>query len=138
MGFFTPVDHTADIGVEITGDSLEDLFKTAGRALTDQLVSIESVVSEDERKIEIEGRDETDLLVKWLKGVLSLYQIEYFLSKEFIILKLKNNEISAMIKGEIFSESRHEIKNDIKAVTYHQAEVVKTDTGYRVTVIMDV
>ena len=138
MGFFATVDHTADIGVEITGDSLEDLFITAGTALTDQLVSIESVISEDERKIEIEGRDKTDLLVKWLKGVLSLYQIEYFLSNEFKILKLENNKISAMIKGEMFNDSRHEIKNDIKAVTYHQAEVVKTDTGYRVTVIMDV
>ncbi len=138
MGFFTPIDHTADIGVEIQGESLEDLFITAGIALTDQLVSIKNVLPEDDRTIEIEGRDKTDLLVKWLKQILSLYQIEYFLSKEFKILKLTDNEISANIKGEMFKNSRHEVKNDIKAVTYHQAEVIKTDSDYRVTVIMDV
>jgi SHS2 domain-containing protein len=137
MGSYRFIDHTADLGIEVTGKTLEDLFAAAAKALVEQVTDPDKVRPEKEYIIEVEGRDESDLLVKWLKEILSLFHIEYFLSGRFEVLELGSAKMKGLVRGETYDAGRHALKTEIKAVTYHQAEIRRTQEGYLVVVIMD-
>jgi len=46
--------------------------------------------------------------------------------------------LKALLRGETYDPARHRIKQEIKAVTYHQAAVEKTAAGWRARVVFDV
>ena len=47
------VDHTADLGFRARGDTLEALFVHAAEALFSALVSLETVLLEEERTVQV-------------------------------------------------------------------------------------
>jgi len=48
------------------------------------------------------------------------------------------HSVKATVAGEFFEPARHVVKMEIKAVTYHQATVLKTDSGWQGRIICDV
>jgi SHS2 domain-containing protein len=60
------------------------------------------------------------------------------LVKKTQILALSENELSANIELDHFDPDRHEIKIEIKAVTYHQIQVGRGPEGWEARVIFDV
>ena len=45
--------------------------------------------------------------------------------------------LNSVARGERIDYNKHDIKGDVKAVTYHNLQVKKTGDGYRVRVILD-
>jgi SHS2 domain-containing protein len=86
----------------------------------------------------VEGADREDLLIRWLGELLFLCQGRGYLFKEFSILHLNSNSLKAVARGEIFDPSRHHLKTEIKAVTYHQVEVKKREHRWEAKVVFDV
>lgn len=74
MGTFEVFDHTADIGLDIRGSSLEDLLETAARALVSvMLVDLpEKVEVQEEVRVPMpaDPGDHEELLVAWLQELL--------------------------------------------------------------------
>jgi SHS2 domain-containing protein len=58
--------------------------------------------------------------------------------KEIRIIRLSEKGLEAEARGEPFVEQKHEIRKEIKAVTYHQAEVRQMPAGWTARVIFDV
>ena len=131
-------DHTADLGVEVTGATLEDLYAGAALALFDILTDLSSVRAGVTRAIVVSGEDPADLLVNFLREVLYAWNGDGFLMKSCLIREVKPQRLSALLRGEPFDPSRHQIKQEIKAVTYHQASVETTAAGWRARVVFDV
>ena len=75
-------DHTADIGVEVTGRTRKELFVNAAEALFD--VMIENKTGEksakQQKKITVEGADVADLLINFLRELLYLFNGEKFIT----------------------------------------------------------
>ncbi|NVL90472.1 MAG: archease [Desulfobacterales bacterium] len=132
------IEHTADLGFKAYGAGLEELFAHAAEALFETLVSLESIKEREERSIEVEADALDDLMVSWLGELLYLYDTEGLLFKGFQVKQIENNRLEANVRGEILDLARHEIKTEIKAVTYHQLYVKKIGGTWEARVIFDI
>ena len=135
---YTTFDHTADLGLAITGASEEDLFANAAFAVFDIITDLGRVEPRETRRVLVEGDSREDLLINFLREILYLYNGERWLLKEIRVIKIDEKALEAEARGEPFDEHKHEICKEIKAVTYHQAEVRKTPDGWAARVIFDV
>jgi len=131
-------DHTADLGVEITGGSQEEIYAGASLALFDLLTNLSAVRETEERTLTVLGEGPEDLLVNFLREVLYLWNGEGFLIKRCTILEAAPRRLTVLLLGEPYDPARHRIRMEIKAVTYHQASVSRTDAGWVARVVFDV
>ncbi|HET6489476.1 MAG TPA: archease [Syntrophales bacterium] len=131
-------DHTADLGLVIIGPSEASLFANAALAVFDIITDLARVETRETRRVSVEGDGREDLLVNFLREVLYLYNGERWLLKELRVLRISEKGLEAEARGEPFDVQKHEICKEIKAVTYHQAQVRQTPAGWTARVIFDV
>jgi SHS2 domain-containing protein len=133
-------DHTADIGVEVTGRTRKELFLNAAAALFDVMIESKTgeVSKKQQKKLTVEGADVADLLINVLRELLYLFNGEKFITVRCEIIKFTNQELQARLTGELFNNKKHLIKNEIKAVTYSGLKVEKQKTGWVARIIFDV
>ena len=117
---------------------MEELFANASYSLYDLITDIKLIERREERELVIEGSDWTDLFVNFLREILYLFNGEGLLIHDCRIIAITVGSVTATVAGEIFDSSRHVVKTEIKAVTYHQALVTETSAGWKGRVIFDV
>lgn len=135
---YTLIDHTADIGIRVSGATLSELFSEAGRALFDQITDRLLLFGANCRQMEVTGIDLTDLLVSFLRELLCFWTIDACLVKEIRILYNNDERLTAEVRFDAFDPDTHEILKDIKAVTYHNLNIEQTAAGWEATIIFDV
>ncbi|MBI2469937.1 MAG: archease [Planctomycetes bacterium] len=131
------IDHTADIGIDVFGTTLQELFTNAAFALFDIIADLSKVECKVEYNVNVSGIDREQLLVSWLSELLYLHDVKYLLFKDFHITDMKENQLTASVCGEAFTDGKHEIKTEIKAVTYHGLSIVQEDHQWKARVIFD-
>ncbi len=130
-------EHTADLGLRIRAATKEELFAEAGRALTAALVArLDSIRPAEPRSIDLEAADPADLLHDWLTELLYLFETERILFSRFDV-SLSSGRLTATAWGEPTDPARHEIEQEIKAITYHGLKVEPTPDGWLAEVIVD-
>ena len=132
------ISHTADLAFEVKGRTLEELFGDCARALFDSITDYEKIRGEKRSKLEVTGLDPEDLLVNWLRELLGRYFEFNELYRDFQVALVDEKSLSATFLGETRDPRRHPLKNEIKAVTYSDVNIVKHSHGYNVRIIMDV
>ncbi len=132
------LDHTADIGIIVSGKDVSEAFDNAAYAMFDILADIDKVEEIDSRDLQVSAGNVEELLVAWLDELLYRYETERFIYSRFVINDISDTNLSASVFGEKIDPARHEIKTEIKSVTYHQLKVEKTDDGWKAQVIFDV
>jgi SHS2 domain-containing protein len=138
MERYRTFDHTADLGLEIYGRDEKELFSNAAFALFDTMTDIGNIALGEKRTVRTEGADREDLLVNFMREILSLYHIEGFLTGRFALSELNEHSLSGEAEGETFDPKKHGINTEIKAVTYHQVEIAPTSDGFMGRLICDV
>jgi SHS2 domain-containing protein len=137
QGSFQFIDHTADVGILVIAPTLEGLFETSALALTELITSVDSVSCRTVRQFQFEEDEVEVLLVSWLQELLYLLETEGLIFGRFQV-NLRDSLLEASAWGEPFDPDIHTVKTEIKAVTYHQLEVVRTDRGWQAQVIFDI
>jgi len=132
------IDHTADFGIRVCGSSAKDLFHNAALALMDQLVEAVAPRERQTRQLKIAGNDWPDLMVNWLREILYLWAGEEMLVRAIQIEALTPSRLSAQLDAEVFSPQHHIIRTEIKAVTYHQIQVVDRGHCWEARIIFDI
>lgn len=132
------IDHTADLGLEIFGRDPSDLFEQAAYALTDLLTDPSQLKGRRQHTFKISGLDWEDLLINWLRELLYLYNGDALLVARVDILAIEQTRLHAVVATDAFQAGRHEIRNEIKAVTYHQLEVKPVGGKWLARVIFDI
>ena len=132
------IDHTADIGLRVYGNDRTELFRNAARALTDVITDHRSVVATDSLELSVTGFDWPDLMVNWLRELLYLWSGKELLVASVEIEQLSEKRVEAVATVEAYRPEQHRIRNEIKAVTYHQIDVSKSLTGWEAKIILDV
>ncbi|MDO9263043.1 MAG: archease, partial [Desulfosalsimonadaceae bacterium] len=94
---YTLIDHTADIGICVTGNTLTDLFVEAGRAMFDQITDRARISGTQNRRIEVSGIDRPDLLINFLRELLSFWTIDACLVKNVWIHDINDERLTAEI-----------------------------------------
>ena len=135
---YEAIDHTADFGIRVFGADAKDLFANAAFALFDLITDIDALKGLNEYKVHITGDDWPDTMVNWLRELLYLWTCKEMLVKTTDIFYLTEHEVTARVNFDLFDPDLHKIKNEIKAVTYHQIQVEKGPPGWESKIIFDV
>lgn len=131
-------DHTSDLGVEIFGRDLPELFANAAYAVFDNITDMRKVAGSEKRVAKVEGENVDELLLNWLRELLFLFATEFYLTREVAVITMDEKRIEAVLRGERFDSARHRIKIEIKTPTYHQFSLKKTGEGWTARIIFDV
>jgi SHS2 domain-containing protein len=134
---YRQITHTADIGVTVWGNSLKELFLHAACAMYDIVTDIGTVRHEIYLPVSIEASDKDELLRNWLSELLHYLHIKDTLFSAFEITTLNNNCIESVVSGEKIDRSRHVLKHEIKAVTFHNLHIMQTKSGFQTDIIFD-
>ncbi len=107
------------------------------------MTNLEDVKPVIEEVLEIEGHDEQALLYNWLEALLVRFDVMGNLYSRFKIARIEKTpsglKLKAKIWGELFDSRRHLSKVGVKAVTYHQMEILKEGkSGVTVRFILDI
>lgn len=131
------VEHTADVGIEAYGKSLEEAFENAAKgmfAIITNKSKIDSIIS---KKIEIENEgDDELLLVDWLNELLYIHDVEGLVFGEFDVSI--DDKLVAYAYGEEYNRQKHGYGVEIKAVTYHMLEIKRDKKGVKIKVLFDI
>ena len=132
------LDHTADIGIIASGEDISEAFGNAAYAMFDILTDVDKIKEKGSFEVQISAENIEELLVAWLNELLYRYETERIAFSKFVIDDINDSDLRASVSGEKIAPDRHEIKTEIKSVTYHQLKVEKIDDGWRAQVIFDV
>jgi SHS2 domain-containing protein len=131
---FEEVEHTADIAIRVWGRDLAELFAHAARGLACQIADADAVGQTIEHTIELAAYDAETLLVAWLGELLYLSDRDGCVFTGFDMREVTPSRLRAVARGgPVAGHRRH-----IKAVTFSDLEIVRTDAGYETTVVFDV
>lgn len=139
---FEYLEHTADIYAAAYGTSLEKAFENAASAMFEAMTEIKKVEPKVEDSIEVEGYDEQALLYNWLEALLVKFEMTENLYSKFKVTKIDKRsdgfKLEAKIWGEQFNPRKHPQKVGIKAITYHQMEIIKKPENVTLRFILDI
>ncbi|AEH24064.1 archease [Pyrococcus yayanosii] len=125
-------EHTADIGIRGYGDTLEEAFEAVALALFDVMVDVRKVESKEVREVEVEGEDLEALLYSFLEELLVLHDMEGLVFGDFRV-KIEKTEngykLMAEAYGELLDPEKHEPKEEVKAITYHDMKIERLPDG---------
>ncbi len=132
----------ADVAFEATGKTLEEMFISAGLALSNtQVKNLRTIKLKRDVKIKILAKDLQILLVNFLQEI-----IFYKDAKQILVgkIKIKIKEVSGKYRlegkliGEKIDMKKHELLVDVKAVSWHRLKVEKVKKEWKCFVILDV
>jgi SHS2 domain-containing protein len=135
MKKYKVIDHEADIGFEVYGRALEELFTNAAHAVFSLIVDTGTVKPRIGKRLEVKGNGE--LLIVFLNELLYLFDAEGFIPKD-LSLKIESGRVTGNIAGELFDPLRHTIKKEVKAVTYHKFSIRKEGDMFKGRFILDI
>jgi SHS2 domain-containing protein len=126
---YREIEHTADVGLELEAPDLKAAFELAAASVGDGV----------RRTVRIRARDADleNMMVRWLTELLYVFESERLLLSRFDVRKLTSDALEADVAGEPYDPSRHALKTEIKAATYHDLAVDQTDGLWFVRVIFD-
>ena len=131
------LEHTTDIRLRLEADTLEELF-IAGSTALNEILMPESCKGQEcaiRHALKIRSLDTTSLLIDFLSDLLTLSYAEKVLFCKIEVQALGSRSVEAELSGcpvPAFAE-------DIKAVTYHEAEVHKNAAGkWQTLLVLDI
>lgn len=132
------LEHTADLGLWVAADSLEELFAGAPAYLAELMVSGPRDGRLTWIPVSVQGMDYAELLVQLLSEVVYLWDAEGLLSVAAKVIELTPGTLEARLGVIPADHKAHQVNEPVKAVTYHQASVEPTGSRWRAQVILDI
>jgi len=135
MKKYALLPHTADIRLKVEASSLEELFLAALQGMADIIKpNFCKQIKEHtvQKTVQTSSVDTTTLLIDFLSDILMHSQVNKAIYCHTTFKKLESN----ILHATIFGAPVDSFDEDIKAVTYHEAEVKKNETGNWKTVII--
>jgi len=131
------LSHTADVRLQIKANSRHELFKAGILGLA-QIISPRKKERNYQlrRKIQVSSNDFTTLFIDLLNEILTHIHIDKCIYDHIKTLNIKDDH-TVMVELEGYLISR--FTRDVKAVTYHEAEIIQSAAGiYQTIIILDI
>ncbi|RMF37584.1 MAG: archease [Chloroflexi bacterium] len=128
------IEHTADWAIHVRGRDLAELFTRAAQGMYALVTDLSKVRPLVERKVALESFDAETLLVDWLGELLWYTESEGLVFSQFEVQEITPTRLQAIVRGEVVSD----LEKQIKAVTFHNLAIHRTEEGYEVTIVFDV
>jgi 2-amino-4-hydroxy-6-hydroxymethyldihydropteridine diphosphokinase len=114
------LEHTADMGIEVSAPGRKGLFEACAMALADHIVPRTRMRERIRHDSRIEGDDDGQILVGLLQEVLFLFDSKNFLPVRVSVHFPPEGAAVSFFGQEV--ESR-EVQTSVKAATYHMLDV---------------
>ncbi len=141
-GNYQYIDHTADIAVEVSAENYEDLFIVSAQAWKDSVLNELSPDNLEEKILEFNENSIEELLVHFLSELNYLLLGGKWITtgvKQIKIIKIEKEwNLRAVILGIPLDAQKHNIKIEIKAVTFHQMDVKYKDGKFQTRIVFDI
>ena len=132
MGF-EEIAHTADWSARIWAQDLPSLFTEAARAMNALSGTVTRYGPRQTRTFEAEGPDVESLLVAFLSELV-YYQEQENVAFDTFELRVASQWLKTAMHGTQIES----VDKAIKAVTFHNLKIEKTDEGFETTIVFDV
>jgi SHS2 domain-containing protein len=138
LGGFELVEHTADIGVQATGDTLAEALAWVAKGMFTVIADLERVEPRAILEVSVRSTDREALVVDWLNELLYRHETEGFLPTDFhVAIDETETRLEGRCLGEPFDPLHHDLLTSVKAATYHELSV-SHDGSWRIQVLLDV
>jgi len=128
------VQHTADLRMRGIARTQQDLFAEALRGLMD-LVKGEGVQNDEVRaQVQVTAPDATALLIDFLNEVLTRCHIRREVYGRVVFPSMSAVALEAELEGHPVAS----LGEDVKAVTYHEADVREDNGVWSTMLVFDV
>ncbi len=135
--FYREIEHTGDAGIELVATSRAELFRRAAIAIARLMVAPEGVRPIERREVRVSAVSDADLMHDLLAALLNLFLVEGFIWCDAVVNE-DGDSVRAEVVGERYDSARHELRTEIKAVTYHQLSVERVGDRWQAQVIFDI
>ncbi|MBV6340579.1 archease [Candidatus Magnetobacterium casense] len=132
------LDISGDLGINVLGQTLEDIFINAAIGFYSLTTSIETVNAITTIQVKVMEDTTERLLVAWLNELIYIFDTDGFIGKKVTIESLDGRHILATLNGEYFNPEKHECGLLIKAATYHKLQLEKGAAGWSAVIIFDI
>lgn len=130
-GYFE-VPHTADIAIDVSANTLADLFIYAADGLYHILGIQKGPGSRKKIRLEMEEMDTESLLVSFLNELL--FYVEDKQAAVAYEIEIDKNAL----RGSLEIAGIDSWKREVKAVTYNELKICKTEQGYETRIVFDI
>ncbi|MGC8977642.1 MAG: archease [Candidatus Ratteibacteria bacterium] len=132
---FEFINHTADIGIKVKANKIEELFLNSADGLY-KIIGVKYNGYFDLIKINLRGDTFEELLVKFLNELI------YYIETKKLGGEIKKIEIRKFEEGyELFVELEMRkiegMDREVKSATYHNLKIEKKGKIYETTIIFD-
>jgi SHS2 domain-containing protein len=132
---FEELEHTADTALRVNGRNFRELLQNAARGLNRIMAPEHKAGPLNVRKsIALEAIDREALLVEWLSELLFWAETQSVLFSEFNFRSLTPQRLRATVRGA----KAPDLKNPVKAVTYHNLAIQSRGGVLTVTIVFDI
>lgn len=128
-------EHIADMGIIGKGNSLEEAFSEAAKAMFNIMTDIKKIKKTEKISFKISAKTEKELFIEFLNELLSLSDLKKIMFCEFKIKK-ELNSLNVTAFGEKLNNLK--LNQEVKAATYSQIEVSKNGKEFIAKTVVDV
>jgi len=114
-------EHEADIGIRGFGDTVEEAFENAAKALFEIMCDTSKVKQSHQVPIKVSAKDMEPLFIEWLNELLAVKDVEEMMFSGFSVKIRKGKEgfsLEGKALGEGIDQAKHSLKLEAKAATY--------------------
>ena len=127
----------ADIAFEAYGKPLSEVFENSAYAFFDMTCNPKTIKSKIKKIIILQDKDEKKLLYSFLSELVFLKDSKQLIFNKVKIV-IKNNKLKATLYGDKIDYEKQELRNDIKAITFHMFNLEKNKNNYKSRVVVDI
>jgi SHS2 domain-containing protein len=120
--------HAADIGIRGIGATREEAFEQAALALTAVVTDPANVRQRTAVHVEREAADQELLLIDWLNALIYDMATRKLLFARSAV-RIEGARLVATAWGEPLDRARHRPAVEVKAATYSELSVARSDDG---------
>ena len=140
QGEFAEIDHTADLGLDLSGPTADAVLEAALRGLVHVLFGGEppQVEPREERGIELSADSWPELLKAWFEALYRWLEDDGFVPVGARFMSVEPARLSAVVTGDRPPRAAIAGASELKAVTWHGLAFAGGRDGWHGRVIFDV
>ena len=133
---FYELEHTADIIVHVSGETLKEVFSSAGTALM-HIMYCGGTGTTIKKTISLSEPDIDTLMHDFLSELLFLSECDNIVFST-IEVSISGPNLEATLLGEPFNSERHAGGMEVKGISCSGLHIVKDENGYILDILFDV
>ena len=130
---YVEVDHIADLAIRVWGQDFYTILARAAEGLYTIMGVMYDTTSQSEKEIIFENLNLENLLVDFLNEILYLGENNHLFLDSMRFVE-RNDAIVVKAKTHMIQH----IEREIKAVTYHELEIIENEKGLETTITFDI